>query len=201
MPIKLWINRERPRQRRLDIAGRKAVRLNVVLRPLHRHGTRQHLQAAFCRRVVSDCGPRDLGVQRAQINDLPSPAPDHARHHGTRDEKRAGQVHIQDRLPVLQRHAFERRATMNAGIVDQHIERTDRRLDFRHATPDVRLLSDVETPPIHHKTFASQGRDRRLEPQRINVIQNQFSSRRSQPPRKGETDSLSRSRHQHAPAL
>src|SRR5919106_1008021 len=120
--------------RRADRARADAVDPDAVRRDLL--GDRLHHQhdAALGRRIVDVPRPGNRVVHRAHADDLASGAGDllaHAAplelaHRLAAAQELAGQVDVDHRVPVLQRHLIEGSIFLQAGVCDQDVNRAER---------------------------------------------------------------------------
>ena len=110
-----------------EVPGRESVRLDPVPRPLGAHRARQHLQRALRRRVGADRRARELAHHRADVDDLAAAALDHPGRDRARDEEGARQVDVEHVPPLVGLELDERPPERHAGVVDEHVDRPERR--------------------------------------------------------------------------
>ena len=105
------------------VAGADGVGLDAVLGPFRRHGAGQHLDAALGHRVGRDGRAGQLAGQRADVDDLAAAARDHPPRRLAADHEGAGQVGLDHPAPVVGRELDHRLAQLDAGIVDEDVDR------------------------------------------------------------------------------
>src|SRR4030095_8198452 len=84
-----------------------------------------------------------LAVDRSDVDDAPVAAAGHSFPNGLGHVEAAAEVRIHDLLPLLVVHALHRRVAGDAGIVDQHVDRSDFFLDLLHARLTGFVVGDV----------------------------------------------------------
>ena len=128
----------------VDVAGCDAVDLQPVRCPLGRHGAGEVAQSALRRHVRGDGGPGEVGLDRADVDDLAAsarescggrlPGPPGTRWSGPwRGPVPVGDVQVQHGHPVL-----------DAGVVHQDVQRADVFLDPGDAAFGSVVVRDVE---------------------------------------------------------
>src|SRR5919106_1294399 len=137
--------------RRADRARAHAVDPDAVRRDLL--GDRLHHQhhAAFGGRVIDVARPRDDLVHRADADDLAGGAGDLGAHAAALElldrlagaQELAGEVDPDHRVPLLERHLLEGRVLLQAGVVDQDVDRAEFSQHLGKHRLDLVLLADV----------------------------------------------------------
>src|SRR4029078_5375804 len=84
----------------VDVTGGDRVGLHVGRAPLGGHGAGEVAQPALGRGVGRDGRPGDLGLDRADVDDLAAAALDHPAGDRAADDEGAGEVHVDDPAPV-----------------------------------------------------------------------------------------------------
>ena len=69
-----------------------------------------------------------------------------------RNDKDRREVDVDHFLPIGQRHLFERRAALNAGVVNKHIDRPNLLLDRGDAGLDLFRLGHIKRVPNRRPT-------------------------------------------------
>ena len=105
------------------VAGADRVRLNAVCGPFGGHGPGQHLDAALRDRVGRDGGAGELARQRADVDDLAAAARDHPLRRLAADDEGAGEIRVDDLLPLGGGKLDHRLAQLDAGVVDEDVDR------------------------------------------------------------------------------
>src|SRR5207249_11383258 len=113
--------------RRFDRTGRDAVYRNPERAELHRKRTRQHANSAFARAIRGKVRERELFVHGADVDNLAwTPGGFALLNEGLRGKKHPLQVDIQHGIEIAFGDVPERRVLFDAGVVDQHVEPTQR---------------------------------------------------------------------------
>src|SRR5262249_27522927 len=127
----------------VDVAGRDAIHGDALARALLRQRFREADHAGFRRGIVHLAGLAFLTVDRADVDDA-APAPrahalDHlARHVETRIHVDADHV-----VPLLVAHLVEEAVAGDAGVVDEHVDRTERVLDGFRGFHTIVEIADI----------------------------------------------------------
>ena len=128
---------------------RDRVDLDVVRRELDREAARQHRDAALAGLVRHRRRPRQARHQRADVDDLAGAPRLHRRDDGARHVERRVEVGRHQAAPVGVAELDDRRAVLDAGVVDEDVDRR-RRDACTAATPAAHRvgIGDVERAPI-----------------------------------------------------
>ena len=112
-------------------AGQDRVDLDLVGGPGQRQALGELDDPALARRVGrGEPGAEDRG-HATDVHDLPATGPLHRRIDRLREQEGAGEVHVQDLLPVLQAHLLRRLADVDARIVKEDVDPSESGLDLR----------------------------------------------------------------------
>src|SRR5262249_14064142 len=135
--------------------GSRADRIhtNSVWRDLLRDALHHQHHATFARGIVHVAGPWDDFVHTAHANDfacgtgnlLADPAPLEFTNRFARAEELACKVHVEDELPIRERHFIDRRVLLQAGIVDEDVNRAELLNHLFEHRLDLVLLCDIGT--------------------------------------------------------
>ena len=113
-------------------------------RQLQRHLAGQRYDTALAGAVMHAARRAAIGRPRGQVDDRARPPRrDHALRDGLGAEARALQIDAEHEIPVALAQFEERHAREHADIVDQHVDRSELRLDRRHDRLDLGELADV----------------------------------------------------------
>ena len=140
-------------------------------------------------------------MHRADVDDAAASAWDHGARNRLSDEKHAVEIDRHQFAPGLFREFFERRAPLDAGIVDENVDRTDLGLDARDARAHLRSVRYIESRAMRRAAVGDDlrrdGRDLVGAP----AVDDDLSARLRQAQRERAPDAARRSRHQgDAPA-
>ena len=140
-----WMARRAQRcsLRRRDVARADAVALDVPVAVLRGDVLRQHLEAAFRRRIRRHRLASHFTEHRADIDDLAMSLAQHAGQHSLRDDERSRQVDIDDLAEILRRHLEHRDALDDARIVHEDVDSAKLLLDIRDHRTDRLLICDI----------------------------------------------------------
>lgn len=128
-----------------EVARRDGVALDAVPRPIGAHGLGQHPQRALGRRVGAGGGAAQHAHHGAGVDDLAAAAArDHPPGHGPGAVEGAVQVGGDHRVPGLVRHLVQRAAEVDAGVVEQDVDRAEAVLDRGDAGLHAEALSAAE---------------------------------------------------------
>ncbi len=127
-----------------DVAGSDGVDGDALRRPFRRHRPGQHLDTALRRRVGGDGGPRQFAGQRTDVDDLAVAARHHPPRRLASDDEGRGEVHLDHPAPVGGLELEDRLAELDAGVVDQDVDRDAGRVERGEGGLDRRLVGDVE---------------------------------------------------------
>src|SRR5262249_29350188 len=106
----------------VDPAREHRVDLDVVARPTRGHGPGELDDAALGRRVGRREGGAEDGHHGADVDDLAPALPLHHGMAGTAGQKGAGEVGLEDLVPLLEGEALRRLAYVDARVVNEHVE-------------------------------------------------------------------------------
>ena len=127
-------------ERRPHIAGADAVDGDAVRRELERHGLGEAGDAVLGRDVGGLEGRGGEGMRRGGRDDAAPAAPLHAGHRRPDGVEGGRQVDGDDLVPLLGRELLDRRHVLDAGIVDEDVDRPEGCLGLPdHAGDLVRL--------------------------------------------------------------
>ena len=147
--VELRVGDERAGELGVEVARADRVDLHARRAPVGAHPARQHLQAALAGGVGRGPGPRDLRLQRGDVDDLAAAALDHPAGGGAADQEGAGEVRLDDAVPLGLGELEQRRAVLDAGVVDEDVERAELRLHRRDAGLGRLAVGDVERHVVH----------------------------------------------------
>jgi hypothetical protein len=122
--------------------------------------------------------------------------------HGLRPEEDRLQVDVEDAVPVLLGHVPERRAALDARVVDEHVEPAERRGALRHEAADLRDLADVRPDEVRappHRPDLRGDAARRLGA--AVVVHDDVGALAREPQRDGATDAAAAPRDEGRLAL
>ena len=129
-------------QRRLHVARAHRVDRDVAVARFQRDALAEADQTMLrgdVRALVRRCDQR---MDRADVDDAAEALAAHRRQRRARQQRRAGQHHCDQLLPLLRRKFLERRDVLQAGVVDQHVRRIVGHA--RQRALDLRGVRDVE---------------------------------------------------------
>ena len=89
-------------------------------------------------------GPREFALHRTDIDDPAALARDHVPRDRLPDEEHAVEVGAHQFAPGLLGEVLQRPAALDAGVVDENVDRPERRLDPRDRAGDRAAVGDVE---------------------------------------------------------
>src|SRR5690606_18352230 len=106
-----------------DVAGGESVDLDVVRGPFGAHGAGEHFESTLGGGVVAGGGAGEIAHERADVDELAAGTGEHGAGGGAAGEEGGGEVGLKHGAPVGERHVGERRAAVDAGVVDEDVER------------------------------------------------------------------------------
>ena len=136
--------------------------------PVQRGGLGEARHAVLRRRIGRGVGARGVRRDGAIVDD--APAPRRLRlHHAKRflrAKKRAGEVHVHHRPPLVDGELLKRhRRGTPAGVVEQHVQAAEASLRLREQVGDGLWVGNVR--PHHQRPLTGTGFVRRLPQQRL----------------------------------
>jgi hypothetical protein len=126
------------------VARADRIGLDAVLAPFGRHGAGQHFDAALGDRIGRDRGAGEFAGQRADIDDLAGFPGDHALGGLAPDHEGRGQVGVDHALPIGGGELDHRLAELDAGIVDEDVDRDAGGVEAFESAQHRCLVRDVE---------------------------------------------------------
>ena len=137
----------------------------------------EHLEPALGGGVGRDGRPAELAVDRADVDDRSLLARDHATRHDLSDDERAVQVRAHHLAPSVVREFLERHAPLNAGIVDENVDRTGLALDALNRGFNAGAIGDVERGLMHGGTDAFERLRSGSEPVHVATVEDNAGAR------------------------
>ena len=117
----------------IDVARADRVHGDAAPGVLQRQGLGEADVAGLSGRIIDLAELALLAVDRGDVDDAAKFAGAHALDHLTCHVEQRAEIGVDDRIPLIDRHLVERAVLGDAGIVDQHLDRTDLGLDLFHA--------------------------------------------------------------------
>jgi hypothetical protein len=117
----------------VDIARADHIHGDTAFGILQRQGLGEADIAGLGGRIIDLAELAFLAVDRRDVNDATEFAGAHALDHLTRHVEQRSEISVDHRTPLLQRHLVECAVLGDAGIVDQHVDRTQIGLDLLDA--------------------------------------------------------------------
>src|SRR5690349_18198923 len=93
------------------------------------HALGEHLQPALGGGVYGRTRAGGLALHRADVDNLAPAARPHAAAHLPSDPERRAKVRVDEAVPFVIGEVEDRRAVLNARVVDEDVDRADRVLD------------------------------------------------------------------------
>ena len=109
----------RPQHRRVDEPGRDGVDGDALRAELEGERLGEADHAGLGRDVVGHQRLAALRARRRDVDDATPAGLDHVGHHGLAAVEGAGEVHLEDPVPLLEVDLEERREALEPGVVDQ----------------------------------------------------------------------------------
>ena len=131
------------------------------------HALGEHLHRALAGGVRRDARPAQLTLDRADIDDAATAARHHVPRHGLSDEEHAVEVGAHQHVPVGRIELVERRAALDAGVVDEDVDRADLGLDAGDRLDHSLTVANVEGTHMHRQAFFPQACRRSVQTRRI----------------------------------
>ena len=125
------------RQLGVDPSRQHRIHLDVVGRPCDGRGLRELHDAALRRAVGTGERRAEDRRHRPDVHDLAAARLGHRRMHGARAEERAGEIGVDELVPLVERVVLRRLAEIGAGVVD---ERVDASVAFQRARDERRAI-------------------------------------------------------------
>ena len=120
--------------------------------------------------------------------------------HGLADIEHAGDIGLQQFLPLVVGEILERRAELDPGIADQDVDRADIRLDLFDGRRDRRRIDDVEHRGVDRVAFRAQRVGGTLDLLLRAAIENDGCAVLGQAARQAKADALARAGDQSPPS-
>ena len=111
------------------------------------------------------------------VDDLSLPAWDHAPGDRLTDVEHGVQIGPHELAPRLGWKILERRAPLDAGVVDEHVNRPDLLFDRGDAALDALRIGHVENGRVRREPFALHSRDRGRDLARIASVDHDARAR------------------------
>ena len=92
---------------------------------------------------------RDLSGERGDVDDVAAPALEHPVQSDSRELHHREQVDLGDQVDLGQRRLAERADELEAGVVDEHVDRPDRLLSLPDQAAPFLLLGEVGGDGLH----------------------------------------------------
>ena len=105
---------------------------------------RQTNQARLARGVVRLPGVADQSDDRADVDDAAAALLDHRAHQRLGEVEGAFQVRVQDRVPIVDRHAHAESIARHAGVVHQNVDASEVLQDLRARLLDRGMIGDID---------------------------------------------------------
>ncbi|KAH0445294.1 hypothetical protein KCU90_g486, partial [Aureobasidium melanogenum] len=164
------------RQLRLDVARRDCVDPHIAWRVLDAERARQ-TDYAVLRDRVRKASRNDLEcMRRRDIHDAARAAFDHARQHRATAVPYAVEIDREAAAPIVVGHCQRIAEHVDAGVVDQHVERAERTFRLAHRVLNRRRLRHVRMHGQRTRTGLRLDLLRRL-PRRFDIQLRQYDRR------------------------
>lgn len=193
-----WMARcaQRCSLRRRDVARADAVALDVPVAVLRSDVLRQHLEAAFRRRIRRHRLAPHFTEHRADIDDLAMSLAQHAGQHSFRDDERSRQVDIDNLAEILRRHLEHRDALDDARIVHEDVDGPKLLLDIRDHRTDSLFIRDIADVAMRLNAVFLVVRQRLVHMRLAAAVERDFRARIGISLRDCIANAIGRARHQ-----
>lgn len=182
--------------RRRDVARADAVALDVPVAVLRSDVLRQHLEAAFRRRIRRHRLAPHFTEHRADVDDLAMSLAQHAGQHSLRDDERSRQVDIDNLAEILRRHLEHRDALDDARIVHEDVDGPKLLLDIRDHRTDRLFIRDIADIAMRLNAIFLVVRQRLVHMRLTAAVERDFRARISISLRNRIANAIGRARHQ-----
>src|SRR4029077_8841941 len=127
----------------VDIAGADRVHGDAALGVLERERLGEADIAGLGGRIIDLAELTLLAVDRGDVDNAAEFAGAHALDHRARHVEQRAEIGVDDRVPLIERHFVESAVLGDAGIVDEHVHRTEIGFDLLDAGGTVVERTDV----------------------------------------------------------
>ena len=146
--------------------------------------------------IGDDRRPSEFAGDGADIDDPAAASLQHARADRLRDVKDAVEVDAHDFAPGFFRETLERSASLNSGVVDENVDRSDFPFDLGDGRAGRFARGHVEGGGKSGDLLVLQRRSGLFELGGVAPVQYDARARSTERPRQGQSDSLAGTRHQ-----